>query len=134
VPDLVVARVNLARAASGENATPLDLPYLASLSGDAVPLAVRATLARPTAQQRSDPLDADAHCAAASRLLHQWGPASRVVVRRQGLGAWRTWNAGEEGAVRAVGERAADLRRMRHATCTPGWEARTHQRSVEIDD
>ena len=134
VPDLVVARVNLARAASGESKTPLDLAYLARLSGDAVPLAVEATLAAPTAQQRSDPFDADAHCAASSRLLNQWGPASRVVVRRQRLGAWRTWNAGEEQAVRAVGERSADLRRMRHATCTPGWESRTYQRGVGVVD
>jgi len=134
VPDLVVARVNLARAASGAGTAPLDLAYLARLSGDAVPLAVQATLAPPTAQQRKDPYDADAHCAASSQLLYQWGPASRVVERRQRLGAWRVWNAGEERAVRAVGERSADLRRMRHATCTTGWEARTHQRGVEVED
>ena len=134
VPDLVVARVNLARAASGAGTTPLDLPYLASLSGDAVPLAVRATLAAPTAERRNDPFDADARCAASSRLLNKWGPASRLVERRQRLGAWRTWNAGEEQAVRAVGERSADLRRMRHATCTAGWEDRTYQRRVAFDD
>ena len=129
VPDLVVARVNLARAASSDAAAPLDLAYLARLSGDAVPLAVAATLAPPSARDQRNPLDADARCAAASRLLYDWGPASRAVERRQRQGAWRTWNAGESGALRAVGKRSAELRRLRHATCTVGWESRVYGRS-----
>ena len=128
VPDVLVARVNLARATSSDAATPLDLPYLASLDGDAVPLAVRATLAPPTAIQRGDPLDADARCAAASRLLNRWGPVSRTAERHQAPNAWRTWNAGESLALRVVGEHSADLRRLRHATCTTGWEARVYER------
>lgn len=134
VPDVVVARVNIARAQSPSATTRLDLPYLASLSGDAIPLAVQATLAPPTERERRDPFDADAHCAASSRLLHQWGPVSRAAERRRVDGAWRSWNAGESRALRAVGARSAELRRMRHATCTAGWEGRTHQREGEVGE
>lgn len=134
VPDVIVARVNLARAASSTATVPLDLPYLTSLSGDAVPLAVEATLATPTERERRDALHADAHCAAASRLLYSWGPASRVMDRHQSAGAWRTWNAGEARALRAVGERSAELRRLRHATCSSGWEERIYRRGARGDD
>lgn len=128
VPDVIVARMNLARASSSDAATPLDLPYLAMLSGDAVPLAVRATLAPPSPRQQSDPLDADARCAAASRLLNRWGPVSRVAEHSRAPNAWRTWSAGESLALQAVGDRSAELRRLRHATCTTGWEDRVYQR------
>ena len=134
VPDVIVARVNLARAASATATVPLDLPYLASLSGDAVPLAVSATLAPATADQQRDAFSADAHCAAASRLLHSWGPTSRTAERHRSAGAWRTWNAGEALALRAVGERSAELRRLRHATCSSGWEGRVYQRGGGSDD
>jgi hypothetical protein len=127
VPDVIVARVNLARAESPSVATRLDLAHLASLSGEAVPLAVQATLAPPLEHGRRDRLDADAHCAAASRLLHQWGPVSRAAEARRADGAWRSWNAGESRALRAVAAHSVELRRMRHATCTAGWEERTHQ-------
>ena len=129
VPDVVVARVNLARAAASDATTPLDLAYLARLSGDATPLAVSATLTPPSARDQRNPLDADARCAAASRLLNEWGPASRAVEQRQAQGAWRTWNAGESRALHAVGARSAELRRLRHATCTVGWESRVYGRS-----
>jgi hypothetical protein len=129
VPDVIVANVNLARASSRTATVPLDLPYLARLSGEAVPLAVRATL-RPPSVTQWDAIEADAHCAAASRLLERWGPASRTAERRRSVGAWRTWNAGEARALRAVGERSADLRRLRHATCSPGWEDRVYQRGA----
>ena len=132
VPDMVVARVNVSRAAASDAAQPLDLAYLASLSGEAVPLAVRATLAPPSELQPVDPYHADRRCAAASRLLHEWGPASRRVVRRQSPTAWRTWNAGESIALRAVGERSADLRRLRHALCTTGWESRAYGRGSAL--
>lgn len=132
-PDVVVARVNLARAASADATTSLDLPYLASLGGDAVPLAVGATLATPATGQR-DSVDADARCAAASRLLNRWGPASRMVERQQRAGAWRMWNAGERLATRAVGARSAELRRVVHASCIRGWEARTNERRANGED
>ena len=134
VPDVIVARVNLARAASPTATVPLDLPYLASLSGDAVPLAVDATLATPTERERQDAFYADARCAAASRLLYSWGPASRTAERHRTDGAWRSWNAGEARALHAVGKRSAELRRLRHATCTTGWEERTYGRGARGDD
>jgi hypothetical protein len=133
VPDVVVARMNLARASSSDAATPLDLPYLARLSGDAVPLAVRATLAPPSTRQKGDPLDADARCAAASRLLNQWGPVSRVAERSRASNAWRTWSAGGSLALQAVGDRSAELRQLRHANCTTGWEDRVYQRGRSGD-
>jgi hypothetical protein len=134
VPDVIVARVNLARAASPAATVPLDLPYLARLSGDAVPLAVDATLAAPTERLRDDASYADARCAAASRLLNSWGPVSHTAERRLSAGSWRSWNAGEARALRAVGERSADLRRLRHATCTTGWEERVYGRGSRTDD
>ena len=134
VPDVIVARVNVARAVSSTASVPLDLPYLASLSGDATPLAVAATLAAPTERESRDASYAHSRCAAASRLLHSWGPASRTAERHRHAGSWRTWNAGEALALRAVGERSAELRRLRHATCTTGWEERTYDRRGRGDD
>ena len=130
VPDVVVARVNVSRAEGPDAKQPLDLAYLASLSGEAIPIAVRATLAPTTERQLGDPYAADRRCAAASRLLHEWGPASRRIERRQSQTAWRTWNAGETDALRSVGEHSASLRRLRHALCTPGWESRAYGREV----
>ena len=133
-PDVAVARVNLARAAAADATTPLDLPYLTRLGGDAVPLAVRATLATPVAGARHA-VGADARCAAASRLLNRWGPASQIIERQHKQGAWRTWNAGERLATRDVGAHSAELRRVAHASCTPGWEAREiERRRADGDD
>jgi hypothetical protein len=122
VPDVVVARVNLARAAhAAERADArLDLAYLASLGGEAVPFAVAATLATPATLALSDPAVREARCEAASRLLYRWGPASNAVERRQAQGAWRSWNLGEAKALRAVGASSAALRRVRHEMCPPG--------------
>ncbi|HTK49739.1 MAG TPA: DUF4173 domain-containing protein [Gemmatimonadaceae bacterium] len=121
VPDVLVARVNLARAerATSELAPALDLRHLATLSGDAAPLAVRATLDAPLAPPAGATADAwnDQRCDAASSLLERWGPASHVVRARSEAGAWRTWNAGETAAVRAVGARSAALRGVVHDAC-----------------
>ena len=121
VPDVLVARVNLARAqrATSELAPALDLRHLATLSGDAASLAVRATLDAPAVP----PPGATAaewdgqRCDAASRLLERWGPASRVVGQESEAGAWRTWNAGEAAAARAVGGRSSALRAVAHDAC-----------------
>jgi hypothetical protein len=128
VPDALVARVNLARAqrATSELAPALDLRHLATLSGDAASLAVRATLDAPVAP----PPGATAQewdgqrCDAASALLERWGPASRTVGRRAESGAWRTWNAGETAAVRTVGERSSALRSVAHDACARKRAAR----------
>jgi hypothetical protein len=126
VPDIVVARVDIQRAAhappSVEGA--LDLRHLASLSGEAVPLVAAAVLtAMPGALV--DPVAwNEQRCDATSTLLEHWGPASRTVARRNRDGAWRWWNAGEAEAVHVVGANAAALRRIRHEACAARWEAR----------
>jgi hypothetical protein len=116
-PDEFIARFNIARAASaGRDAkTVLDLQSLANLSGEAAEIAVRATLAPVTS-----PLTDDARtqrCAAASILLGGWGPASRTKTRSVTNDSWRFWNAGQAVALRAVGARSADLRRVVHQDC-----------------
>ena len=106
----IVARVNIARAAESADATtPLDLPYLASLGGDAVPLAVRATLAAPARLGAAQPGRRRRTLRRRVALLHRWGPASGAVQRQRKDGAWRTWNAGERLATRVVGEHSAEL-------------------------
>jgi hypothetical protein len=121
IPDVLVARVNLARAqrATSELAPALDLRHVATLSGDAASLAVGATLAAPAAPPPGATAAEwdDQRCDAASRLLARWGPASRVVRQQSESGAWRTWNAGETAAVRAVGGRSSALRVVAHDAC-----------------
>jgi hypothetical protein len=120
-PDVIVARFNVNRAVhpSGDNQAPLDLRHLAFLSGDAVDVAIRATLA-PTeavdgsvARQESD----QQRCAASRELLRHWGPASSIAERQRSARSWRFWNAGEWAALRAVGKNAATLLQVQHATC-----------------
>lgn len=128
VPDLVVAKVNVARAASmrpGADPT-LDLRHLARLSGEAAGLAVAATLAPPAGVEGSPlriAVDAQ-RCEAAETLLDRWGPGSRAVREQEQLGAWRRYNAAATSAIRIVGERSAELRQVTHATCGPTWNAR----------
>jgi hypothetical protein len=135
VPDVVVARVNIARAAhapaSGDSA--LDIRHLAWLSGEAADYAIAATLARPTATEGSQArYDANAaRCDAAVTLLERWGPASRNADERTKDGAWRSWNAGEAHALRVVGEREAALRRVQHETCAPTYRARRATRAAQ---
>jgi hypothetical protein len=118
-PDVFIAKFNLARAASaGRDAkTVLDLQSLANLSGEAADIAVRATLASATS-----PIDAtegarSQRCDAASILLRSWGPASASKARSVTNDSWRFWNAGQAAALRAVGARSADLRRVVHQDC-----------------
>lgn len=91
-PDLLVARVNVARAASlgptpdpGES--PLDIAHLASLNGGAAEIAARAAT---TDVGRAD---ATSRCQAARTLLTRWGPASPARLRANASAAWRYWNA-----------------------------------------
>jgi hypothetical protein len=120
-PDAVVARVNVARAArapSGEE--PLDLKYLASLGGDAVPVTVAAVLAAPSSVGTSE--TALAHergrCEGATRLLARWGPSGALAARRDESGhAWRAWNRGEAMAEGVVWERTRELRAVQRQAC-----------------
>jgi hypothetical protein len=122
-PDAFIARFNLARAATaGRDATTvLDLQSLANLSGEAAGIATTATLAADStlggvtaAAIRSQ------RCEAASTLLHRWGPVSKQSIRMHSLDGWRFRNAGEVAALRAVGARSAELRRVVHAECRKG--------------
>lgn len=112
-PDVIVAKVNLARAARPEPAAarPLDIRYLASLGGEAIPLATHAVLAAPP--QADDSL----RCDASRRLLRRWGPSSRAAQHLAEPGAWRIWNAGAAAATRAVGDNARALRLVEHDAC-----------------
>jgi uncharacterized protein DUF4153 len=121
-PDRIVARVNVARAASvartGSGAPALDLRHLAGLRGGAVPIAVREVLRPSTVQLDSvaQSTDVAARCDAASELLRRWGPSSRLA-RQDVAGAWRWWNADNVGALRVVSERAAELERVASTGC-----------------
>lgn len=109
-PDAIVARVNLARFAEP------DLDHLASLSGEAAELAVTAALRPPTGADALIPPAETRRCAAAQRLLRRWGPFTPAARMYQGAAAWRSWNAGEAHALRAV---AAEADRLR-AACRAG--------------
>ncbi|MEO6527969.1 MAG: DUF4173 domain-containing protein [Gemmatimonadaceae bacterium] len=117
-PDLVVARVNIARAAETPHdaRTALDVHYLTRLSAEAAELATVATLAPPNSAIRSAESDA-ARCAATATLLTRWGPGSAAVKRATREGAWRTWNAGEVRALHVVGANVGALVRLRHEVC-----------------
>jgi hypothetical protein len=116
-PDVIVARVNLGRAARGAE---LDLAHLASLSGEASALATDALLAAtptavPSTARAAFDLD---RCSAATRLLRRWGPSSEAVERQATRDAvWRSWNAGEATAMRVVGARSRALRAVQHHAC-----------------
>jgi hypothetical protein len=121
VPDLLVARVNVARARSAiPGAAPLDLGYLASLDAEAVPLAVSAVLGTtPAAGQSDDALARERQrCEAAERLLARWSPyGSRLAQQeRQGRG-WRSWNRGDAMAEETVAANGRALLAVRHDAC-----------------
>jgi len=123
-----VARVNVARAqlATSAGGTPLDLDYLSTLSGDAMAIAIPATLAPPP-NVRSSTVGAlgvsremspvAQQCLAARRILQRWGPASRAAAQRDEPGAWRRWNPGVSRALHLAAEHARPLRDVRHVAC-----------------
>jgi hypothetical protein len=119
VPDVIVARVNVARGAtqaSGGTAA-LDLTHLVSLGAEATPLSVAAVLSASPSTLELDATTSPelARCNAASRLLARWGPASRS---RDLLGDdWRSWNRGQAMAARTVGANASALRAVQHDAC-----------------
>ena len=108
VPDLVVARVDIQRAAQAPRTveSALDLRHLASLSGEAASLATASVLAPMPGTLINAAEWNEQRCDASSALLERWGPVSRTVQRRNRDGAWRWWNAGEAEAVRVVGANA----------------------------
>lgn len=120
-PDVIVARYNIERALHAiapASAVP-DLQHMSALSGEAVELTTQAILAPPAAVEgtalRQD--EDRMRCAAAQTLLRHWGPTSASAVRRDAEGSWRSWNAGETRALRAVAAHSADLRTVQHQSC-----------------
>jgi hypothetical protein len=128
VPDRVVARVNLARAQRPLTAggAPLDVAYLATLSGDAMNLVLPATLSPPpNTSGATHPvtdgtvaMSPDAQrCVASRQLLGRWGPSSRAAARQEEAAAWRGWNAGARRALALVARQARALRAVEHDAC-----------------
>ena len=120
VPDVIVARVNLARARNADSAaTPgLDIEHLARLGGDAVPLAIPAVLA----PSRGAPGSAErvasdrARCNASMWLLRRTRWRAGDPLPDDGA-AWRRWNGGAAEAQRVVRENTPALRAVTRATC-----------------
>lgn len=125
VPDVVVARVNIARAGAGvgSGATLFDVAHIARLSGDAAPLVVPAVL-RPDRSPAgsAERIAADlARCRASHDLLAKWSPFSERRARhRESAIPWRRWNRGDALAVEVVRSNARALRDVEHATCPRG--------------
>lgn len=121
VPDVVVARVNVARAQrdSASAGQPLDVAHLATLSGDAIGPTISAVLSPPPSPAR-DSVSAttnEQRCRAAGGLLTRWGPSSRAAMRADAPGGWRTWNLSERRALRSTAEASRELRAVLHASC-----------------
>ncbi|HET9010674.1 MAG TPA: DUF4173 domain-containing protein, partial [Gemmatimonadaceae bacterium] len=121
VPDVLVARVNVARAQAPAQTTEpaLDLAHLATLGGEAMPLAVSALLTSRSAGADSAALaQTRDRCLAARVLLRRWGPSGRLVARREASDApWRRWNAGVAGATRVVQDAYRPLLAVQHDAC-----------------
>lgn len=89
-PDVLIARVNLERAAAGR---PLDSHYLGSLGAGAVPLALSALPGLPEAHR----------CAVSTALLQRWHATPAK--------GWRDWNKARATARELVAAQRATLER-----------------------
>jgi hypothetical protein len=121
VPDVIVARVNIARARlAGTGPAPrLDRDYIAQLGAEAVPLAVAAVLTPPAPAAAPPGIDeARDRCNATRQLLRRWRHDPDDVGRREPGGTgWRSRNRGEEEARRVVGSHARALLTVRRESC-----------------
>ncbi len=105
-PDALAARANLARAGATQGgAAGIDLPYVTSLSGDAVP-ALAAALAAPVTLV--DTAANHDRCAAAKVLLDRWGTPGRGRL----TDGWTRWNVGRSRAAHAVQINQTALRQL----------------------
>jgi hypothetical protein len=105
-PDALVARANLARGDAGRTGTAgVDLRYVASLGGDAVPTLVSALTTPDAAVETAAPAD---RCAAADILLHRWTGERGARM----ASTWTQWNIARERAARAVRAHEAELRQL----------------------
>ncbi|MDQ2664439.1 MAG: DUF4173 domain-containing protein [Gemmatimonadota bacterium] len=118
-PDAIVAHFNENRAHQGAEPLGADVRHMSELSGEAVETALRLTLAPPRAPagSRARSEEDGARCDAARNLLNRWGPSSSAAERGDADAAWRTWNIGEQRAVRAVGARTVALLKLRYNAC-----------------
>ena len=121
-PDAIVARTNLDRASRAESARdtqlqPLDIGHLATLSGGAVPSAVRSVVAMTNATPTPD--DRAQRCVAARALLNRWGPESHAHRDHSAIAAWRSWNHDDAIALEAIAPRTTELRNIVAANCPP---------------
>lgn len=107
--DVLVARVNVERAAAMRSPVPIDVRYLASLGGEAVPIATQAILQGATAAE----LD---RCKAARTLLARFGPESERRERRDEHG-WLHWNASERAAFRVIDANESALAAIASGDC-----------------
>lgn len=125
VPDVVVARVNIARdeAGVGTGAASFDVAHVARLSGDAIALVVPVVLRADRSPVGSaERIASDmARCRAAHDLLARWSPFSERRARHEANAIrWRRWNRGDALAVEVVGANTSALREVEHATCPRG--------------
>ena len=134
-PDRIVARVNIARAAHDDAGwrPSLDLQHLASLSGEAVPLALAAVLApaRPAGEPVSDARAKQDRCEAAERLLGRRASAREIAQRELDGGAWRHWNWGEARARALIDANVQALLDVQRASCLPRMRPPARPRITE---
>jgi hypothetical protein len=105
-PDGLVTDANLARGEPGRTgAAGPDLPYLASLGGDAVPALVSALTAPSIAADTAAQGD---RCAAAAVLLDRWTGERGARMAR----SWTQWNLARSRAMRAVRAHEVPLRQL----------------------
>ncbi len=118
-PDAIVARFNASRANQGAAPPAADLRHMSELSGEAVETALRVTLSPPHAPagSRARSEEDGARCDATRNLLRRWGPLSSAAQRTEVDAAWRTWNAGERRALRAVGAQTVALLKAQNTAC-----------------
>jgi hypothetical protein len=119
-PDIVIARVNVARSANGGGA--LDAYYLSMLSGEAANITIPSILsAPPAAPPISTPTAAHDYvvtrCTMFRSLLGRWGSQSTTRAQRKELAAWRTWNAGKVRALRVTAQYQSQLDAQARDAC-----------------
>ena len=105
-PDGLVARANLGRGdPAPAGAAGADLPYVASLGGDAVPALVSALTAPSIAVDTAARGD---RCTAAAILLDRWTGEKGARMARY----WTQWNLARSRATQAVRAQEAPLRQL----------------------
>jgi hypothetical protein len=124
-PEAIVARANLARLPGSSDTTlAVDVEYLATLSGDATPIVVRALLALPTNSvgTAARTKEVQMRCNAVRSVLTRWGSYAQSRRGEDRPRDWRSWNYGAWRARTAV---QANERGLREVTC---WDNNAESR------